>query len=61
MALAGRNMRQQAAYDVLTVVAATDPVVAAGATPTKAEFDAVVTLALELKSDLNAVIAALKQ
>lgn len=34
--------------------------VASVAVPTKAEFDAVVTLANELKADLNAVIAALK-
>lgn len=39
-------------------VTAEDPSAAAGTTPTKAEFDAVVTLAKELKAALNSVIAA---
>lgn len=39
-------------------VAADDAVAAAGTAPTKAEFDAVVTLANELKEKLNDVINA---
>lgn len=39
-------------------VTAADPAAAAGAAPTKAEFDAVVTLAKELKAKLNSVIAS---
>jgi hypothetical protein len=40
--------------------AAADAAVAAGATPTKAEFDAVVALANELKADLNGLLAKLR-
>lgn len=55
--LAGRNMRKQA--DVNTAarsVVAPNAVAAVGAAPTKAEFDAVVTLANELKADHNALV-----
>lgn len=55
--LAGRNMRKQA--DVQTAartVAAANAVAAAGSTPTKAEFDALVTLANETKADHNALV-----
>lgn len=45
----------------LTPTAAADAVAAAGAAPTKAEYDAVVALANELKHDLNAVVAALQK
>ena len=38
-------------------VTATDATAAAGSAPTKAEFDAVVTLANEIKADLNALVA----
>lgn len=47
---------------VATVADATaaNAVAAAGANPTKAEYDAVVTLANELKTRLNALNAALR-
>ena len=54
---------QQPAFEQATTVAAVaaaDAVAAAGANPTKAEFDAVVTLANETKAQLNAALAALK-
>jgi len=54
---------QQSAFEQATTVAAVaavDGVAAAGANPTKAEFDAVVTLANESKAQLNAALAALK-
>ena len=41
-------------------VTTANAVVAAGANPTKAEYDAAVTLINELKTDLNALITALK-
>lgn len=41
-------------------VASANGVAAAGATPTKAEFDAVVALANETKVQLNAALAALR-
>lgn len=44
----------------VAAVASADGVAAAGANPTKAEFDAVVTLANETKAQLNTVIARLK-
>ena len=37
-------------------VTAADAAAAAGSAPTKAEFDAVVTLANELKADLNKLV-----
>lgn len=43
-----------------TAVAAANAVAAAADPPTKAEFDAVVTLANELKTKLNALITAIK-
>lgn len=52
---AGGTVRMAAATATVT---AADPVAAAGAAPTKAEFDAVVTLAKELKAKLNSVISA---
>ena len=45
----------------LTPTAHADVVVAAGAAPTKAEFDAVVAAVNELKHDLNAAVAALQK
>lgn len=48
---------EQAAVDD---VAAADAVAAAGANPTKEEFDAVVTLANELKAQLNTALTALR-
>lgn len=45
----------------LTPTVAPNATAAAGAAPTKAEFDVVVTLANELKADLNLAIAALKK
>lgn len=54
---------QQPALEQATTVAAVaaaDGVAAAGANPTKAEYDAVVTLANETKAQLNAALAALK-
>jgi hypothetical protein len=44
----------------VAAVASADGVAAAGANPTKAEFDVVVTLANETKAQLNAALAALK-
>lgn len=44
----------------VAAVASTDAKAAAAAAPTKAEFDAVVALANESKSQLNALIASLK-
>lgn len=48
-------------FAALTKTVAVDATAAAGATPTKAEFDKVVTLANELKADLNKAIDALKK
>jgi hypothetical protein len=50
------NPEQAAVADV----ASANGVAAAGANPTKAEFDAVVTLANETKAQLNAALAALR-
>lgn len=50
------NPEQAAVADV----ASADGVAAAGANPTKAEFDVVVTLANKLKAQLNAALAALR-
>lgn len=44
----------------LTNVTATDATPAAGANPTKAEFDVLVTLANANKAKINQIIAALK-
>lgn len=44
----------------LTAVSAADAAAAAGATPTKAEFDVLVTLANANKAKINAIITALK-
>ena len=44
----------------LTTVTAANGVAAAGATPTKAEYDVVVTLTNANKTAINAIIAALK-
>ena len=44
----------------VAAVAAANGTAAAGANPTKAEFDAVVTLANETKAQLNAALAAMK-
>lgn len=54
--MGARKQRMEA----LTVTAHTDAVPSV-AVPTKAEFDAVVALANELKHDLNAIVTALKQ
>lgn len=54
---------QQPSLEQATAVAAVataDAVAAAGANPTKAEFDAVVDLANETKAQLNSILAALK-
>lgn len=40
-------------------ITSADAAAAAGAAPTKAEFDAVVTLANELKADLNKLVKQL--
>lgn len=40
-------------------ITSADAAAAAGATPTKAEFDAVVALANELKADLNKLVKQL--
>lgn len=44
----------------LTVVSVASPAVAAGATPTKAEFDACVALEIANKTAINLIIAAIK-
>lgn len=44
----------------LTNVTTADATAAAGSTPTKAEFDALVTLANASKAKINQIIAALK-
>ena len=41
-------------------ITSASPVVAAGANPTKAEYDVAVALINELKADVNLLIAALK-
>lgn len=41
-------------------VSSTSPVAAAGASPTKAEYDVAVTLINELKTKMNTLITALK-
>lgn len=54
---------QQPAFEqaaAVTAVATGDGVAAAGANPTKAEFDVVVALVNETKAQLNAALAALK-
>lgn len=48
------------AVSALAAVSAADATAAAGDTPTKAEFDKLVTLANANKAAINAVIAALK-
>lgn len=42
----------------VATITSPNPVVAVGGTPTKAEFDPVVTLVLEMKTKLNAIAAA---
>lgn len=51
--------RYRTRMEALTLTATTNAAPSAAA-PTKAEFDAVVTLANELKNDLNAIVTALK-
>jgi hypothetical protein len=59
--LAGRNKRNLKTFRTTTqAVAAANATAAAGATPTKAEFDAVVTLVNELKTDVNSLVTALR-
>lgn len=58
---AGREKRERKLILAATAkVAAANVVAAAGATPTKAEYDTVVTLVNELKSDFNNLIDALR-
>jgi hypothetical protein len=58
---AGREKRERKVILATTaVVAAPNAVAAAGATPTKAEYDAVVLLANELKADFNNLINAMR-
>jgi hypothetical protein len=57
---ASKSVSTKTQIVALTPVAAANAVAAAGANPTKAEYDALVTLANENKAKLNAVIAALK-
>lgn len=60
--LAGRNIRTRKAIALTTAkVAAADAVAAAGATPTKAEYDVVVALVNELKADFNTLVDAIRQ
>lgn len=60
------NKRDRAAFKQIAttnlgaLTVSTANAVASVGVPTKAEFDAVVALANELKADLNALIAALK-
>lgn len=58
-------VEQAAVIDVATadaaVTAVADAVVAAGATPTKAEYDAVVALANDLKAKYNAAVPELNE
>lgn len=59
--LAGRFKRQNKALQGATLTtAAPNAVAAAGANPTKAEYDVVVALVNELKADHNALVTALK-
>lgn len=58
---AGREKRERKVILATTaVVAAPNAVAAAGATPTKAEYDVLVALANETKSDFNNLINALR-
>lgn len=58
---AGREKRERKVIlGTTAVVAAPNAVAAAGATPTKAEYDAVVVLANELKADFNNLINAMR-
>ena len=60
--LAGRNKATKKAVNVAGIqTTAVDATVAAGATPTKVEFDKVVTLVNELKADHNSLVTAIKQ
>ena len=58
IAVGGLPTKTQVA--ALTPVSAADATAAAGATPTKAEFDVLVTLANANKAKINAIITALK-
>lgn len=65
--MSGTNKRDRSVFKQIATlrtgsISVTSPngVAAAGANPTKAEYDAVVTLVNELKADLNALIAALR-
>lgn len=60
MALSGRNLKKQKALKALSLTTAADAAAAAGAAPTKAEYDALVALANELKADHNALVNALR-
>lgn len=53
-------IKNKAQIAALTNVTAANATAAAGATPTKAEFDVVVALANANKAAINAIIAALK-
>lgn len=59
--LAGRNIEVRKALQVTALgTSSADATAAAGAAPTKAEFDVVVTLVNELKGDHNTLVNDLK-
>lgn len=55
-----RDIADDLAAVQVDAIAAPEAVAAAGASPTKAEFDAVVTLVNEIRTKVNAAAAALK-
>lgn len=57
--LGGRNKVARKAVAATTAITSPDAVASVGV-PTKVEFDRVVTLANELKADVNLLLAALK-
>lgn len=54
------DLKTKAQIIDLGTVTAANATAAAGANPTKAEYDVVVALVNELKGDLNALVAAIK-
>lgn len=55
-----KELRDKIVMSTQAAVSAADGVAAAGANPTKAEFDAVVTLANANKAAINALLTKLK-
>ena len=58
MEIIGISNLDELQLDKTAKIAAVDAVVAAGATPTKAEYDVLVLLVNEMKAKLNAIFQA---